>query len=90
GGTGIALGTLEVSHDLRFLRGGNCHWFCSPKKSAAFYPLSGLLLKPNILTRYGLCGFVLPRRPREEAADWRQSCLGKSGRGARIRGPGQL
>jgi len=51
GGTGIALGALKVGHDLRFLRGGNCHWFHSPKKSAAFYPLLGLLLKPNKLRR---------------------------------------
>src|SRR3989338_3636818 len=38
GGTRIALGTLKVGNDLRFLRGSNSHWFCSPKKSAAFYP----------------------------------------------------
>src|SRR5450756_2848672 len=31
GGTRIALGTLKVGNDLRFLRRGNCHWFCSPK-----------------------------------------------------------
>src|SRR5450759_4196327 len=47
GGTRIALGTLKVGNNLRFLRGGNCHWFCSPEKSAAFYPLTGLLLNPN-------------------------------------------
>src|SRR5450755_3196472 len=47
GGTRIALGTLKVGHDLRFLRGGYCHWFCSPEKSAAFYPLTGVLLNPH-------------------------------------------
>jgi hypothetical protein len=48
-GTCVALGTLKVGNDLRFLRGGYCHWFCSPEKSAAFYPLTGVLLNPNIL-----------------------------------------
>src|SRR5450756_1247081 len=55
GGTRIALGTLKVGNDLRFLRGGNCHWFYSPEKSAAFYPLTGVLLNPNIFPRTGWC-----------------------------------
>src|SRR3989338_4481432 len=32
GRTSVALGTLKVGNDLRFLRGGNCHWSSLLKK----------------------------------------------------------